>query len=172
VLVCAKIGPVTFGRAIVARVGLGGGAFVPAGASYATAFVAGVAALADAYREPSSSAKLIRRLEATTIHPGTSMPDQTTGNGMVDPDAAMASMLPADNTIPTMHPPQTGRLAVAAPPEHPARSVAVLVAMIALVTSIIATFGLLIAVRAALANGPEWMVRGTRTLRKRRAGDD
>jgi hypothetical protein len=135
----------------ITSVGVGGSAFVAAGASYATAFVAGTVALIDAYRGPASPADLIRRLEATAIHPGTTMPDPTTGYGLVDPDAAVASVLPADNSTPVTPTPAASRLTVAAPPRHPARSVAILVAIVALGTLCVAALGLLTA-RARAAN--------------------
>jgi hypothetical protein len=135
----------------ITSVGVGGSAFVAAGASYATAFVAGTAALIDAYQGPAPPAELIRRLEATAIHPGTSMPNPTTGYGMVDPDAAVTAALPADNSIPVTPAPVAGSLTVAAPPQHPARSVAILVTMVALGTLFLAAFGLLTA-RVRTAN--------------------
>jgi membrane-anchored mycosin MYCP len=135
----------------VTSVGVGGSVFVAAGASYAAAFVAGTAALVDSYRGLSSPADLIRRLEATAVHPGTSMPDPTSGYGMVDPDAAMASVLPEDNALPLMRSPADTPLVVPPPAQHPARSVAMIVAVVALAILIIAAFGLLTA-RARSAN--------------------
>jgi hypothetical protein len=130
----------------ITSVGVGGSAFVDA-----AAFVAGTAALIDAYQGPAPPAELIRRLEATAIHPGTSMPNPTMGYGMVDPDAALAAVLPADNSTPVTPGRAASSLTVAAPPQHPARSVAVLVTMVALGTLFLAAFGLLTA-RVRTAN--------------------
>ncbi|WP_333769026.1 S8 family serine peptidase [Streptomyces sp. IBSBF 2435] len=73
--------------------GPGGGGFSADGPSYATAFVAGTAALVDAYRGPTSPARLIQRLEATAVHPAAALPDASLGYGTVDPQAAVSGVL-------------------------------------------------------------------------------
>jgi type VII secretion-associated serine protease mycosin len=81
----------------VMSVGPGGaGYFTGSGASFAAAFVAGTAALVDAYRTGLTPAQLSHRLQATAYHPGTSMPDSGVGAGTVDPSAAVVTLLPEE----------------------------------------------------------------------------
>jgi membrane-anchored mycosin MYCP len=113
----------------VMSVGPGGsGYFTGSGASFAAAFVAGTAALVDAYRPALTPAQLSHRLQATAYHPGTSMPDRGVGAGTVDPSAAVATVLPEEHgklpapsaaavlalPPPVSDSPQRGALAVAA----------------------------------------------------------
>lgn len=76
-------------------VGPGGkGYFTGAGPSFATALVAGTAALALAYRPDLTPARLADRLRATAYHPGTALPDPHLGYGTVDPLAALSTPCP------------------------------------------------------------------------------
>ena len=129
----------------ITSAGLDGSAFAAAGASYATAFVAGAAALVVAYRGPSRPADLVRRLEATALHPGKSMPDPIVGYGVIDPEAAMTAVLPTYDAVPVMRQSRTVPLTVPPAPQHPGRSMAMMVAAIALGILVIAGFGLLAA---------------------------
>ncbi|MFE3106960.1 S8 family serine peptidase [Kitasatospora indigofera] len=76
-------------------VGPGGkGYFTGSGPSFATALVAGTAALVLGYRPELTPAQLLDRLKATAYHPGTLLPDARVGYGTVDPLAAVSAMLP------------------------------------------------------------------------------
>ncbi|MET9615533.1 S8 family serine peptidase [Kitasatospora indigofera] len=76
-------------------VGPGGkGYFTGSGPSFATALVAGTAALVLGYRPELTPAQLLDRLKATAYHPGTVLPDARVGYGTVDPLAAVSAMLP------------------------------------------------------------------------------
>jgi hypothetical protein len=99
----------------------GSGNFLGTGPSYATAFVAGTAALVESYRGHLSPAELTHRLEATAVHPGTSMPDAQRGYGSVDPYAALSVILPEESgsgnaAFPLG--PAKSRLAVTPPPSR------------------------------------------------------
>jgi subtilisin family serine protease len=67
------------------------------GSSFATPFVAGVAALVRAYYPALTAAQVATRLETTADHPGTALPDPRVGFGVVDPAAAVASVLPEED---------------------------------------------------------------------------
>ncbi|MDH6707594.1 membrane-anchored mycosin MYCP [Kitasatospora sp. MAA19] len=111
----------------VLSVGPGGkGYFTGAGPSFATALVAGTAALALAYRPDLTPARLADRLRATAYHPGTALPDPHLGYGTVDPLAALSTPLPGDATA-TPRPALTVSL-VQAPPPDPAPHQAALIA--------------------------------------------
>ena len=107
----------------VVGIGPAGGYFAGTGASYATAYVAGAAALVDSYLGRMPPARLIHRLEATAVHPGTRLPDPRAGYGEVDPYAAMSMILPEESAAsPAAARPgagpvaRAGRLAVPRPP--------------------------------------------------------
>jgi hypothetical protein len=139
----AKVGLAAPGDG-VNGVGVGGGGFTASGASYAAAFVAGTAALVDAYRGPATPADLIGRLESTAVHPGTALPDPTVGYGLVDPTAALSALLPdGGHTRPVISGPASGRLTVPPPPSQSAQRTALLVGAVAL--------GLLVVVLLAMA---------------------
>ncbi|WP_176930755.1 S8 family serine peptidase [Actinacidiphila guanduensis] len=101
--------------------GVSGGDFTGTGASYAAAYVAATAALIDSYRGAMSPEALTHRLETTAVHPGTRMPDPGAGYGLVDPYAAMTTLLPeeGDGLVPSATPPFSVRkhaLTVPPPP--------------------------------------------------------
>ncbi|WP_410611349.1 type VII secretion-associated serine protease mycosin [Amycolatopsis sp. lyj-109] len=96
----------------VTSVGPGGpGHWLGSGTSYAAPFVAGVAALVRAYRPGLSAAQVKHRLEATANHPAAALPDPGLGWGVVNPLAAVTTVLPEETS--------GGQAAVIAPP--PAR---------------------------------------------------
>jgi membrane-anchored mycosin MYCP len=79
--------------------GAGGSGLVAGvqGTSYATPFVAAVAALIRAYRPQLTPAQVMHRIEATAEHPATALPDAQLGWGTVDPYAAVTAVLPEEN---------------------------------------------------------------------------
>ncbi|WP_244180269.1 type VII secretion-associated serine protease mycosin [Amycolatopsis pretoriensis] len=96
----------------VTSVGPGGpGHWLGSGTSYSAPFVAGVAALVRAYRPGLSAAQVKHRLTATAHHPAAVLPDPGLGWGMVNPLAAVTTVLPEETA--------SGQGAVVAPP--PAR---------------------------------------------------
>ena len=97
------------GDAIMATGPGGSGVYVGSGPSFATAFVAGAAALVLAYRPALSAAQLLHRLETTAYHPGTSVPDGRMGYGAVDPISAVTAALPEEG-------PTTGAVRSTPPP--------------------------------------------------------
>ncbi|TDV42161.1 type VII secretion-associated serine protease mycosin [Actinophytocola oryzae] len=66
------------------------------GTSYSAPFVAGVAALVRAYRPGLSAAQVKHRLLATATHPALTLPDPALGWGMVNPLAAVTTVLPEE----------------------------------------------------------------------------
>ncbi|MFG3039886.1 S8 family serine peptidase [Streptomyces sp. NPDC048330] len=74
----------------------GRGSFTATGPSYATAFVAGTAALVLGRRPELSAQALVHRLRSTTSGPGEPVPDRTRGYGSVDPIAAVTAVLPEE----------------------------------------------------------------------------
>ncbi|MGW3635491.1 S8 family serine peptidase [Streptomyces sp. NPDC005122] len=88
----------------VMSVGPGGaGYFTGTGPSFATAFVAGTAALVLSYRPRLTPEQLLHRLETTAYHPGIVMPDIRLGYGTVDPVAAVTAMLPEEQQTSSAH---------------------------------------------------------------------
>ncbi|MFB7619370.1 S8 family serine peptidase [Kitasatospora sp. NPDC056181] len=82
-------------------VGPGGkGYFTGSGPSFATAMVAGTAALVLGYRPDLTRAQLLDRLKVTAYHPGTALPDARLGYGTVDPPAAVGAVLPGEAGAP------------------------------------------------------------------------
>ncbi|MFJ8622587.1 S8 family serine peptidase [Kitasatospora sp. NPDC093550] len=88
-----------------------GGFYTGIGPSFATAFVAGTAALTLGYRPDLTVDQLTRRLEATAYHG----PDPRYGHGTVDPVAAVTRLT---DEPPTTAPPAATTLAM--PPARPA----------------------------------------------------
>jgi membrane-anchored mycosin MYCP len=78
--------------------GAGGQGLVTAagGTSFATPFVAGVAALVRAYHPQLTAAQVISRIEATADHPPGRLPSPGLGWGEVNPYAAVTAVLPAE----------------------------------------------------------------------------
>jgi type VII secretion-associated serine protease mycosin len=74
----------------------GPGHWKGSGTSYSAPFVAGVAALVRAYRPGLSAAQVKHRLEATATHPAAALPDAALGWGMVNPMAALSTVLPEE----------------------------------------------------------------------------
>ena len=70
------------------------------GTSFATPFVAGVAALIRSYYPHLTAAQVIRRIEVTADHPPGLLPTLGLGWGIVDPYAAVTAVLPADGGAP------------------------------------------------------------------------
>lgn len=124
--------------------GVGGGAETASGASYATAFVAGSAALLDSYLGPTAPATLIGRLERTAVHAGTTVPDPVVGFGTVDPYAAMSTVESAGGGQPTGGP--AHRLVVPPAPSRAATRTALVVAAVALLVLVVVSFAMLTAV--------------------------
>jgi hypothetical protein len=109
----------------------GSGYYTGAGPSFATAFVAGSAALALGYRPDLTEAQLVHRLEATAYRLGGAVPDPQLGYGSVDPVAAVTAVLPQDHPTPAAAPAVTPAM----PPVRPASAAprqAVTVALTAL----------------------------------------
>ncbi|MFE5300888.1 S8 family serine peptidase [Streptomyces sp. NPDC056632] len=74
----------------------GRGSFTASGPSYATALVAGTAALVLGSRPELSAQALVHRLRSTTSGPGEPVPDRMRGYGSVDPIAAVTAVLPEE----------------------------------------------------------------------------
>ncbi|GAB3553844.1 type VII secretion-associated serine protease mycosin [Actinopolyspora lacussalsi] len=80
----------------VVSVGPGGpGHWQDSGTSFAAPFVSGTAALVRAYHPELTAAQVRHRLTSTARHPGTEVPDEATGWGVVDPYSAVTSVLHA-----------------------------------------------------------------------------
>ncbi|MEV4615660.1 S8 family serine peptidase [Kitasatospora sp. NPDC049258] len=99
----------------VTGAGPGGGHFTASGPSYATAYVAGAAALVLARRPGLTPDQLVHRLETTAYRPGSVLPDPLLGHGTVDPVAAVTAELPEER----------GAGAAAPAPEEAGESLAV-----------------------------------------------
>ena len=85
----------------VLGLGTGGpGHLVGDGTSFAAPFVAGVAALVRAYHPQLSADQVARRLELTADHPGVQLPDRQLGWGVVNPYAALATVLAEEEPAP------------------------------------------------------------------------
>lgn len=121
------------------------GGLVPCfGTSFAAPFVAGAAALIRG-RYPDDSAQEVReRLQATADHPARDLPDPVVGYGLVNPAAAVTTVIP-DSKRAVPAPPVTAR-----PPKAPGPSAAIAIA----VATIAAGLSLVIAlIPAAVRRG-------------------
>ena len=75
----------------------GTGQLVASGGGIGVAFVAGTAALVRAYHPELSAAQVRDRLQDTADHPPADLPDPQRGYGVVNPHAAVTSVLPAES---------------------------------------------------------------------------
>ncbi|MDN3358635.1 type VII secretion-associated serine protease mycosin [Actinomadura sp. DC4] len=75
----------------------GSGNVTASGSGVAAAFVAGAAALVRDYRPKLTAAQVRQRLETTADHPTGRLPDPSLGYGIVDPVAAVATVLPEES---------------------------------------------------------------------------
>ncbi|MFG2914750.1 S8 family serine peptidase [Kitasatospora sp. NPDC048298] len=132
------------GEAMMSTGPAGKGYFTGSGPSFATAVVAGTAALLLGHRPDLDPAHLRERLEATAYHPGTALPDPRLGYGTVDPLAALTATPPA--TAATLPAPQATLLVP--PPPDPAPGEAATVA-VAVLTTVTLTLGLALLCTAA-----------------------
>ncbi len=108
-----------------------GGLIAVNGTSFAAPIVSGLAALLRS-RFPQDSAPEVRaRIEATADHPSTDLPDPQVGYGVVDPPAALTTVLPPTSTpVPTAA--RSGPLAVVTDPDARLKVSALLTAVAAL----------------------------------------
>src|SRR5262249_5702139 len=74
------------------------------GTSFAAPFVAGVAALVMAYHPRLSADQVLRRIQATADHPAGPLPDRQFGWGVVNPLAAVTTILPEEGSLPVARP--------------------------------------------------------------------
>ncbi|MFG1917523.1 type VII secretion-associated serine protease mycosin [Micromonospora sp. NPDC048898] len=82
----------------VVSIGPGGpGHWQGSGTSYAVPFVVGVAALVRAYRPALTAAEVRHRLLVTADHPAVALPHPGYGWGVVNPAAAVATVLPEED---------------------------------------------------------------------------
>ncbi|MEB3367703.1 S8 family serine peptidase [Saccharopolyspora mangrovi] len=98
------------GNEVVGIAPRGNGQLVASGGGIGVAFVAGTAALVRAYHPELSAAQVRNRLQDTADHPPAELPDPQHGHGVVNPVAAVTSVLPAESGEKPM--------AAAAPPVH------------------------------------------------------
>ncbi len=82
----------------------GPGNIAASGHGLAVAFVAGAAALVRSYRPQLGAAAVQHRIEVTADHPSDHLPDPLLGYGIVDPLAAVATVLPEESGDPTPPP--------------------------------------------------------------------
>ena len=113
----------------VLGLGTGGpGHLLGDGTSFAAPFVAGVAALVRAYRPQLTADQVGRRLELTADHPGVRLPDRQVGWGVVNPYAALATVLAEEAAPPQVAEPSPLAEPVPVPVDHTARDRGLLVA--------------------------------------------
>ncbi|MER7848117.1 S8 family serine peptidase [Kitasatospora sp. NPDC096077] len=133
------------GEAMMSTGPAGRGYFTGSGPSFATAVVAGTAALLLGYHPDLDPAHLRDRLESTAYHPGTALPDPRLGYGTVDPLAALTTTAPA---APAAALPPATAPALQPPPADPAPHQAATVAAAVLAT-VVLTLGLALLVTTA-----------------------
>ncbi|MGC4879756.1 type VII secretion-associated serine protease mycosin [Micromonospora sp. DT43] len=84
----------------VVSIGPGGpGHWQGSGTSYAAPFVVGTAALVRAYRPALTAAEVRHRLLVTADHPAVALPHPGYGWGVVNPAAAVATVLPEEGAV-------------------------------------------------------------------------
>ncbi|NLU81074.1 type VII secretion-associated serine protease mycosin [Micromonospora sp. HNM0581] len=138
----------------VTSVGPGGpGHWQGSGTSYAVPFVAGTAALVRAYRPGLTAAQVRARLFATADHPAAAMPDPGFGWGVVNPAAAVSTVLAEEGGAGVAVPPPPIRRPDLPPPDPIGPRLAALAAGIAVVaTGVVA----LLTVLLPAANRRRW----------------
>ncbi|MGW5580534.1 type VII secretion-associated serine protease mycosin [Micromonospora chokoriensis] len=109
----APVALVAPGEDVVSIGPRGPGHWQGSGTSYATPFVAGTVALVRAYRPGLSAAQIRHRLQATADLPAAELPDALFGWGVVNPMAAVATVLPEEGRAGTV----TGAARRAAAPD-------------------------------------------------------
>jgi type VII secretion-associated serine protease mycosin len=120
----------------------GTGNVTASGSGVGTAFVAGAAALVRDYRPKLTAAQVRQRLETTADHPTGRLPDPSLGYGIVDPGAAVATVLPEETgeAPPSSHP-QPVKIVLPAPedrrPAYTALAASAAVAGCALLVSLL-----------------------------------
>ena len=145
----------------VTSIGPGGpGLFVGSGTSYAVAFVTGVAALVRAYRPGLTAEQVRHRLLVTADH-AAEVPDPWVGWGIVDPVAALTTVLPEEGPGAVVIQAQPQPIDVVPPP--PARPGRVLVLLGAGVMVLVAGLAGLLAVLGPAGHRRRW--RPARVLR-------
>lgn len=144
------------GDAVMSTGPTAGGYYTGSGPSYATAFVAGAAALVLGYRPGLSADQLAHRLEATAYRAGGAVPDPQVGHGTVDPVAAVTSLLAQEQSTPSPAgtAPATPTVPVM-PPARPASAAPRQAAVVAL-----GALGVIALVALAAAIGPRGRARG------------
>ncbi|MFD0278110.1 S8 family serine peptidase [Kitasatospora sp. NPDC127111] len=147
------------GAAVMSTGPAAGGYYTATGSSYATAFVAGTAALVLGYRPTLTVNQLVDRLETTAYRPVGTVPDPQLGHGTVDPVSAVTALLAEDRPVPS----PTAASVPAVPAARPVSAAprqAVLVALGALaVTALVA----LAAVVGSRGRARDWTPATRRT---------
>lgn len=92
----APVALVAPGEDVVSIGPRGPGHWQGSGTSYAAPFVSGTVALVRAYRPGLSAAQIRHRLQATADLPAAELPDALLGWGVVNPMAALATVLPEE----------------------------------------------------------------------------
>ncbi|SDY79901.1 type VII secretion-associated serine protease mycosin [Saccharopolyspora shandongensis] len=134
------------GSQVVSIAPRGAGNVTATGGGIAVGFVAGAAALVRDYRPGLTAVQVRYRLETTADHPSAVLPDPQRGFGVVNPHAAVTTVLPAesgDRAMPAQTPP------LRLPPVRAGDPLPVTVALV--VTGVVGGAALLGGIAAALA---------------------